>query len=88
MSIDIKNKTPVKEIDVLGRVCPYPLVMTKKATQNLNPGETIKILCDSEPSVTEEIPNFCGKKGLLFESVRLEDKGYWEIYIMKPEENS
>ncbi|MEK9149845.1 MAG: sulfurtransferase TusA family protein, partial [Candidatus Desantisbacteria bacterium] len=73
-----------KEIDVLGRVCPYPLVMTKKASESLNAGEVAKILCDSEPSVTKEIPNFCEKKGFLMDSVRLEDKGYWEVYIMKP----
>jgi len=81
--MDIKSIEPTKEIDVLGRVCPYPLVITKKATQELNAGEVVKILCDSEPSVTKEIPAFCEKKGLLMDSVRLEDKGYWEIYIMK-----
>lgn len=82
--MDIKNIEPTKEIDVLGKVCPYPLVMTKKATQDLNEGEVVKILCDSEPSVTKEIPNFCQKKGLLMDSIRIEDKGYWEVYIMKP----
>jgi len=81
--MDIKTVTPTKEIDVLGRVCPYPLVMTKKVTQELNAGEVVKILCDSEPSVTKEIPAFCEKKGFLMDSVRLEDKGYWEVYIMK-----
>lgn len=82
-TVDIKSIPPVKEIDVIGRVCPYPLVMTKKATQGLNDGEVVKILCDSEPSVTKEIPNFCEKKGLLMDSVRLEDKGYWEVYVTK-----
>lgn len=81
--MDIKGIQPTKEIDVLGRVCPYPLVMTKKATQELNAGEVVKILCDSEPSVTKEMPTFCEKKGLVMESVRLEDKGYWEVYVMK-----
>ena len=81
--MDIKTVTPTKEIDVLGRVCPYPLVMTKKATQELNAGEVVKILCDSEPSVTKEIPSFCEKKGLLMDSVRIEDKGYWEVYVTK-----
>ncbi|MEK7274490.1 MAG: sulfurtransferase TusA family protein, partial [Candidatus Desantisbacteria bacterium] len=66
---DIKSIPPTKEIDVLGRVCPYPLVMTKKATQTLNEGEVARILCDSEPSVTKEIPAFCQKNGLLMESV-------------------
>ncbi len=83
--IDIKAIAPTKEIDVLGRVCPYPLVMTKKASDGLNPGEMLKILCDSEASVTTEIPNLCQKKGLLMEAVRLEDKGYWEVYVMKAE---
>ena len=81
--MDIKTIKPTKEIDVLGRVCPYPLVMTKKGSESLNEGEVVRILTDSEPSVTTEIPNFCAKKGLLMDSVRLEDKGYWEVYIMK-----
>ncbi|MBU1262115.1 sulfurtransferase TusA family protein [bacterium] len=84
--MDIKSIIPVKEIDVLGRVCPYPLVMLKKATQDINPGDVVKILCDSEPSVTKEMPTFCEKKGLLMDSVRLEEKGYWEVYIMKKED--
>jgi len=84
--MDIKTIKPVKEIDVLGRVCPYPLVMTKRATEGLNPGEVVKILCDSEPSVTKEIPNFCEKKGFLMEAVRLKDKGYWEVYVMRKSE--
>jgi len=82
--MDIKTIEPVNEIDVLGRVCPYPLVMTKKATKGLISGNVIKILCDSEPSVTKEIPAFCEKNGLQMESVRLEDKGYWEVFVMKP----
>ena len=82
--MDITTMPLVREIDVLGRVCPYPLVMTKKASESLNAGEVARILCDSEPSVTKEIPAFCQKKGLLMDSVRLEDKGYWEVYIMKP----
>lgn len=81
--MDIKTIIPIKEMDVLGRVCPYPLVMTKKATQDLEQGQVVKILCDSEPSVTKEIPAFCEKKGFLMDSIRLEDKGYWEIYISR-----
>ncbi|MEW5768484.1 MAG: sulfurtransferase TusA family protein [bacterium] len=84
--VDIKTVAPIKELDVLGRVCPYPLVMAKKATHGLNEGEVVKMLCDSEASVTREIPAFCQKKGLLIDSIRREDKGYWEVYIMKPGE--
>jgi tRNA 2-thiouridine synthesizing protein A len=79
--MDIKDIEPTKVVDVLGRVCPYPLVMAKKATQDLKEGEVVKMLCDSEASVTTEIPNFCKKKGLLFDSVKKND--HWELYIMK-----
>lgn len=80
--MDIKSIVPSKEIDVLGRVCPYPLMMVKKGAESLNPGEVMKVLCDSEPSVEREIPTLCEKKGLIMESIRQE--GYWELFIMKP----
>lgn len=81
---EIDIKSIVKEIDVLGRVCPYPLMMVKKGAESLKPGDVMKVLCDSEPSVEREIPTLCQKKGLIMESARLEDKGYWELFIMKP----
>lgn len=79
----LKDQTPAETLDVLGRVCPYPLVMTKKALEKLPSGAILKILCDAPASAEDSLPRFAEKQGYAFESVKLEDKGYWEIYIQK-----
>ena len=80
---DLKSQEPTQELDVLGRVCPYPLVLTKKLMENAPAGTLLKVLCDAPASAEDTIPKFCEKKGFEHEAVKLEDKGYWEIYIKK-----
>ncbi|MEE8329765.1 MAG: sulfurtransferase TusA family protein [Thermodesulfovibrionia bacterium] len=81
---DLKSQTPTQTVDVMGRVCPYPLVMAKKAVEKAAPGSLIKVLCDAPASAEDTIPKYCEKNGLEFEAVKLEDKGYWELFIKKP----
>jgi tRNA 2-thiouridine synthesizing protein A len=81
---ELKSIEPADTLDVLGRVCPYPLVLTKKKMEKLNSGEVLKILCDAPASAEDSIPRFCDKQGYTFEAVKLEDKGYWELFIQKP----
>lgn len=80
---DLKSQPPKETLDVLGRVCPYPLVLTKKALEKLGSGDILKILCDAPASAEDSIPRFAEKQGYGIEVVKLEDKGYWEIYIQK-----
>ncbi len=80
---DLKSKTPVATLDVQGRACPYPIVLIKKQMEKLPGGAVLKILCDSPATVEEVIPRYCEKHRYQFEVVRLEDKGYWELYILK-----
>lgn len=80
---DIRSKEPAQVLDMLGRVCPYPLLMTKKAMEKLNPGDVLKVLCDAPASVEDSIPKYCEKQGFTMETVKLEDKGQWELYILK-----
>lgn len=80
---DLKSQTPTETLDVLGRVCPYPLVLTKKTLEKMPSGSILKILCDAPASAEDSIPRFVEKQGYEFESVKLEDKGYWELYIKK-----
>jgi tRNA 2-thiouridine synthesizing protein A len=81
--IDLKSKTPVETLDLLGQACPYPIVLTKKEMEKLSSGAILKILCDSPTMIEDTIPRYCEKHGYQFEIVRLEDKGYWELYILK-----
>jgi tRNA 2-thiouridine synthesizing protein A len=70
-------------LDVLGRVCPYPLVLTKKAMEKLGSGDILKIKCDAPASAEESIPKFCEKQGYILEVEKVGD-GAWELYIKKP----
>ena len=80
---DIKSATPAVTLDVLGRSCPYPIVLIKKEMEKLPAGSILKILCDSQPTAEEAIPRYYEKHAYLFDSVKLDDAGYWEFYIQK-----
>lgn len=80
---DLNSKPPAETLDVLGRPCPYPIVLIKKEMEKIPIGAVLKILCDSQITVEEVIPHYCEKKGYVYKSVRLEDEGHWEVYIEK-----
>ncbi len=80
---DLKSLEPTQTLDVLGRVCPYPLVLTKKTLEKAPAGTLLKVLCDAPASAEDTIPKYCEKQGFEIDLVKLEDKGYWEIYIKK-----
>jgi TusA-related sulfurtransferase len=79
---DLKSQTPTQTLDVLGRVCPYPLVLTKKALEKMAGGGILKILCDAPASAEDSLPRFAQDKGYPCEVVKLENS--WELYIQKP----
>jgi len=81
--MSIKTDSPAQTLDTLGRVCPYPLLLTKKALEKLASGQTLKVLCDAPASAEDSIPRYCEKNSFGFEAVKLEDKGMWELYIKK-----
>ena len=81
--VDLKSGTPAEILDVQGRVCPYPIVSIKKEMEKLPNGAVLKILSDSPEAVEDSIPRYCEKRGYQLEAVKIEDKGYWEIFIQK-----
>ncbi|MDA8168545.1 MAG: sulfurtransferase TusA family protein [Nitrospiraceae bacterium] len=80
---ELIDATPTETLDTLGRVCPYPLVLTKKAIEKLGSGSILKVLCDAPASAEDTIPRWAEKQGFGFEMRKLEDKGYWELFIQK-----
>ena len=80
---DLKTQTPTQVLDVLGRVCPYPLVLTKKTLEKAAGGTLLKVLCDAPASAEDTIPKYCQKNNYEFELIKIEDKGFWEIFIKK-----
>jgi len=81
---DLKSQTPSEVLDVLGRVCPYPLVLTKKKLQKSESGTLLKVLCDAPASAEDTIPKFCEKNGYECEIIKLEDQDSWDIFIKVP----
>jgi tRNA 2-thiouridine synthesizing protein A len=79
---ELSSKTPDQTLDVLGRVCPYPLVLTKKALEKMSSGQIIKVLCDAPASAEDSLPKFAEKQGFKIESVKLPGDT-WELYIQK-----
>ena len=80
----MKDEAPKETLDVMGRVCPYPLLLTKKALEKLSSGQILKVMTDAPASAEDSIPRYCEKGGFVMESVKIEDKGMWELYIKKP----
>jgi len=78
---DLKSMQPTEILDLVGKDCPYPIILTKKTMEKLPTGAMLKILCDSPTAVEESIPRYCKKHGYKFECVKIED--YWELYILK-----
>ncbi len=81
---ELSSKEPAAVLDVLGRVCPYPLVLTKKKLEKMNDGEVLKVLCDAPASAEDSIPQWAEKKGFQFESVKKEGEEAWDLYISRP----
>ncbi len=77
----LKDEAAAQTLDTLGRVCPYPLLLTKKALEKLGSGQVLKVLCDAPASAEDSIPRYAEKQGYGFESVKLADK--WELFIKK-----
>ena len=78
---DLSSQEVAKTLDVMGRVCPYPLVLAKKAVEKLNSGEILKVLTDAPASAEDTIPRWAEKQGIEFEAVKLEDN--WELFLKK-----
>jgi tRNA 2-thiouridine synthesizing protein A len=79
----LRDEAPKETLDTLGRVCPYPLLLTKKALEKLGSGMMLKVLCDAPASAEDSIPRYAEKQGYGFDSVKIEDKGMWELFIKK-----
>ncbi len=59
MSTDVKID---EVLDVLGLVCPRPMVMTMTALKKMEKGRTLKVTAN-DSSVKHSIPSFCERSG-------------------------
>jgi len=70
----------MKTIDAKGKLCPMPLIMTKKALAEISENETLKIILDNETAV-KNVTHFLEEHGM---NIHLEKKeGIFEILVQK-----
>lgn len=50
------------QLDTRGLLCPMPVIKTQNAIQDLNPGDTLKVLA-TDPGVLHDIPSWCRVNG-------------------------
>jgi TusA-related sulfurtransferase len=54
--------TPDKEIDVVGKACPFPLIAVAKAVRDMQKGQTVRIT-GNDPLFESTIIDFCREGG-------------------------
>jgi len=69
-----------KSIDVMGKVCPYPVTVTLKALREMEKGDMLKILTN-DPLAIKAIPEEIRKSGFETEVEKIV-RG-WSINITK-----
>jgi len=72
----------MKTVDAIGKVCPVPLIMTKKALMEPDPANGILVLIDNETSV-KNVTRFLQDNGMKVQT-ELKD-AVFHLFVNKPE---
>ena len=76
-----REKKPDKVVDVIGEICPIPLIETRKAIKSSKSGAIIEVIGSHDPS-KKEIPMAVKSSGNRILEIYEED-GIWHIQIEK-----
>ncbi|MGI9398898.1 MAG: sulfurtransferase TusA family protein [Paracoccaceae bacterium] len=68
------------ELDTRGLLCPLPVLKLRKAIQNINPNEKIRLITD-DPAAIVDVPHFCNEQGYQI-TESLQEKGHG-LFIIK-----
>jgi len=71
-----------RELDIRGEVCPYTIVKTKLALEEMTPGQVLRVLVDYEPA-TQNVPRSVKLQGDDVLSVEPCGTSQWAITIRK-----
>ena len=52
------NPKPDHTLDVLGLICPEPLMIVRNKMRKIAVGETLLVIAD-DPATTRDIPSYC-----------------------------
>jgi len=69
-------------LDLRGTVCPYPVLYTRKALENLKGGEVLQVILDNPPSL-ETVPASVKASGHDILEVREVEPAVWAIKIRR-----
>lgn len=73
----------IRTLDMVGEVCPVPLLKTQEVFSTLPAGDALVVETDFARSV-RNITQWCARLGLMYDVRDVED-GVWQIAIKKPE---
>ena len=72
----------MKELNLLGYVCPIPVFETRKELLKMEKGEKLKLICD-DSDVQYDIPKLANR--ISSEIINIfEEDGIWEITLLAP----
>jgi len=72
----------IKKLEVLGMVCPFPLIEAQEAIQELNSGDELVVDFDCTQG-TESIPRWAAEAGHTVTNFEQVDEAAWTITIQK-----
>jgi tRNA 2-thiouridine synthesizing protein A len=70
--------SPDESLDVKGKTCPMPVLLTRKKIRTMTPGQTLEIIGDFPPAKTN-IQNFLNTNGHEIIDVK-EAEGIYHIF--------
>ncbi len=77
----LSQRQPDDVLDTTGKVCPYPLIETRKHLKSLSSGQLLEVLTDSRRSAQETLPDLSKRSGYPYEVI--EDGDAWRVRIQK-----
>ncbi|WP_018663907.1 sulfurtransferase TusA family protein [Heyndrickxia acidiproducens] len=71
-----------KTLEVMGQVCPFPLIEAKKAIEEIQSGDDLVIHFDCTQA-TESIPRWAAEAGHTVTNFEQLDEAAWTITVKK-----
>ena len=79
---NLKAKSPDRELDLTGDICPITFVKSKLMLEKMESGETLKVILDYAPSAVN-VPRSLEHDGHQVLQVEEVGEELWEILVRK-----
>ena len=74
---------PHRRLNVLGLLCPLPILRAATTIKDMSTGQILEILSD-DPGILEDLPEWCDETGHELVEIRTGDKS-WTALVRKVE---